>query len=188
MEQDMSQAQTAQTLKIGDLPKNRPTAFELVPDAETRRAIAAELGIEAVRKLRLSGEIAPMGKADWQLTATLGATVVQSCVVTLAPVTTRIDEPLSRLYLANMPEPEVEAGAEVEMPENDSQEPLPAVLDLSRVMVEALALALPLYPRAEGAELEDARFAAPGTAPMSDEDARPFAVLKGLRDKLEKDE
>ncbi len=87
-----------------------------------------------------------------------------------------------------MPEPEVEAGAEIEMPEDDSHEPLPAVLDLSRVMVEALALALAALSARRGADLEDARFAAPGTAPMTDEDARPFAVLKGLRDKLEKDE
>ena len=184
----MSATVTSQTVRIADLPKTRPTAFELQPDADARRAIAEELGIEGVRKLRLSGEIAPIGKADWQLTGRLGATVVQACVVTLAPVTTRIDEDVTRLYLADMPEPEVEAGAEIEMPADDSQEPLPAVLDLKRVMTEALALALPLYPRAEGAELSEAQFAAPGTAPMTDEDARPFAALKDLRDKLGKDE
>ena len=50
----------------------------------------------------------------------------------------------------------------------------------------ALALALPLYPRAEGADLAQAQFAGPGVTPMTDEDARPFAGLKDLRDKLDK--
>ncbi len=183
----MTAAVTSRTMRIADLPTTRHTAFELAPDVEVRRAIADELGIETVKKLRLAGEIAPMGKADWQLTARLGATVVQSCVVTLKPVTTRIDEDLTRIYLADMPEPDVEADAEIEMPEDDRLEALPATLDLHRIMVEALALALPLYPRAEGAELTEAQFTEPGTAPMTDEDARPFAALKGLRDKLGKD-
>ena len=53
-------------------------------------------------------------------------------------------------------------------------------------MAEALALALPDYPRAPDATLENAQVTEPGIAPMSDEDARPFAALAGLRDKLQK--
>jgi hypothetical protein len=59
---------------------------------------------------------------------------------------------------------------------------LPAVLDLAALMTEALVLALPLYPRAPGAELGSAVFAEPGTAPMTDESARPFARLGLLKD------
>ena len=55
-------------------------------------------------------------------------------------------------------------------------------------MVEALSLALPLYPKAEGAQLEDTTFAQPGITPMSDEAARPFSGLSALRDKLKKEE
>ena len=67
----------------------------------------------------------------------LGATVTQACVVTLAPVITRIEETVTRRYLADMPEPE---GEEVEMPEDDSAEPLPVIIDPGAVMIEALAL------------------------------------------------
>jgi uncharacterized metal-binding protein YceD (DUF177 family) len=58
------------------------------------------------------------------------------------------------------------------------------VIDVSAVMAEALALHLPLYPRAGGADLGEAVFTEPGLAPMRDEDAKPFAGLAGLRDTL----
>ncbi len=96
---------------------------------------------------------------DWRLEAKLGATVVQPCVVTAEPVTTRIDDPVTRRYLAQMPEPQ---GDEVEMPEDDSAEPLPDVLDLSAVMAEALALALPLYLTSARCGIDPDRVRRPG--------------------------
>ncbi len=73
-------------------------------------------------------------------------------------------------------------------PTTTAVEPLTATIDLGALMVESLALALPLYPRAEGAHLRQAIFTEPGAAPLTDDDARPFAGLKSLRDKLGKGE
>ena len=154
-----------------------PETFDVTPDAEARAALAERLGILGLRKLRLSGQFVPEGKRDWRLDAELGATVVQACVVTQTPVTTRIDETVERRYLARMPD--LPEGEEIEMPD-DTIEPLPATLDLGAVMAEALTLALPPWPRAEGAELGEHVHAEPGTRPMTDEDARPFAGLKAL--------
>ncbi|MEJ6388226.1 YceD family protein [Gymnodinialimonas ulvae] len=170
-------------LPLARLGRAAPKAFDIAPDADARKAMADALGIVGLRKLRLSGEATPEGKADWRLDATLGATVVQECVVTLEPVTTRIDTELTRRYRAQMPEP---SGEEMEMPEDDTIEPLRAEVDLMQVLSEALALALPDYPRAEGVELGQAIYAAPGVAPMTDEDARPLAGLAALRDQLAK--
>lgn len=169
-------------LHLRTLPRSRPHEVHLEPDAAERAEIAKELGLQQLRKLRFAGSLTPEGKADWRLSADLGATVTQSCVVTLDPVTSRIDEAVHRAYLADAPE--VPDAAEVEMPEDDTVEALPDTLDLRTVMVEALSLALPPYPRAEGAMLEGAQVSEPGVAPMSDEDAKPFAGLKDLRDKL----
>jgi uncharacterized metal-binding protein YceD (DUF177 family) len=155
-----------------------PRVFELAPTAEIRAALAARLGIPGIRKLKFVGALEPEGGRDWRLAAELGATAVQTCVVTLGPVTTRIDESVERRYVAETPEPPP-GDDEVEMPD-DTVEPLPAALDLGVVMAEALALALPEWPRAEGAELERSAFAGPGTRPMSDDDARPFAGLGSL--------
>jgi uncharacterized metal-binding protein YceD (DUF177 family) len=108
---------------------------------------------------------------------------VQNCVATLAPVNTRIDAPVIRTYLADPPPvPEVD---EIEMPEDDSIEALPAVLDLYALMIEALALELPEYPHAPGVEPLQQSFTQPGNKPMSDDDVRPFAGLADLRKRLD---
>ena len=75
-------------------------------------------------------------------------------------------------------------GEEIEMPEDDSVEPMPDEIDLAEVATEALALALPLYPRAPGAEFADGLHAAEGVTPLSDADLKPFAGLQGLAAKL----
>lgn len=169
-------------LRIADLSRARGHAVSVAPDAETRAAIARALEIDALKKLRFEGRLEPEGKADWRLEGRLGATVVQPCVVTFAPVTTRIDEPLARVWRADWAEPEAE---EMELPDNVDEEPLGAEIDIGGAVVEALALALPAFPRAKDAELGEAVFTEPGKQAMRDEDTRPFAGLAGLRDKLE---
>lgn len=172
-----------QALRVADLPQNAPTPFDLAPEADARAALAEALGLSALRKLRFTGQVEAHGKRDWLLTGRLGATVVQPCVVTLEPVTTRIDTQVRRLFLADMPEAEAET-AEVEMPEDDSIDQLGAWIDPAAVMEEALALALPQYPRKDDADLGEAVFTEPGKEAMRDEDTRPFAGLAGLRDAL----
>lgn len=170
-------------VRLRDLPSQGPTRILLEPDAAARAALAGALGLDALRKFRVELALTPSGAADWTLTGSLGATVVQPCVVTLEPVTTRIDEPLERRYLAHWSEPE--GGSEMEMPEDDDSEPLPETLDLYAVAREALALALPEWPRAGGAQIGAAVFAEPGTDPLTDEQARPFAGLAALRPALD---
>lgn len=172
-------------LRVADLPQNRPTGFQIAPDDGRLAQIAQELGLTELRKLRFEGEITSDGRTDWRLEAHLGATVVQPCVVTLAPVTTRIEEDVTRRLLSHLPEEAME-GDDVEMPEDETIDKLGTEIDLGLLMTEALALALPLYPRAEDATLEAAQFTEPGKTPMRDEDTRPFAGLATLREKLEK--
>ncbi|WP_126976768.1 YceD family protein [Frigidibacter oleivorans] len=163
--------------RVSDLAARKPTRFTHEPGAEARAALAAELGISDIPRLSFRGELSPKGRSDWHLTATLQATVVQPCVVTLTPVTTRLSEPVERRFLADMPEPEAE---EMEVPEDDSAEPLPAVIDAGTVMAEALALALPPYPRAGNAELGAVQATPPGAEPIVEEKLRPFARLADL--------
>ena len=158
--------------------------FALKPDTEARAALADSLGIRGIKKLTFAGRVLPLEQRDLALEGTLGATVVQNCVVTGDPVTTRIDEPVERRYLADLPDP---TGDEVEMPEDENADPLPATLDLAQVMAEALALALPPWPRAEGVDPVDISVTEPGKAPMTDEEAKPFANLKALAEKAAND-
>ena len=170
-------------MRLSNLPSGRATTFDLRPTAPERQAVAKMLGILGVKKLTFSGTLTPQGKTDWQLEAKLGATVVQPCVVSLDPVTTRIDEPVRRDYVAAQPDIDE---PEVEMATDETVDPLPETLDIAQVMIEALSLALPAYPRATAAEMGAMAYAAPGVAPMTDDDAKPFASLGSLRESLEK--
>ena len=165
-------------LRVADLPARRPQPFHLRPGPEARARIIADLGIAGLRKLDFRGTLQAEGRHDWRLEGRLGATVVQPCVITAEPVTTRIDTDVLRRFLRNPPEPD---GAEAEMPEDDTLEPLGAVIDPGAVMIEALAIALPDYPRVPGAELGEAGFAPPGAAPVGEERRNPFGVLAALK-------
>lgn len=172
----------SQPHRVADLPAKKPLRFRLAPDTAQSAAIAAAIGASAVKDLRFEGSLRPVGRRDVLLEARVTGKTVQPCVVTLAPVTTKIDEEVVRRYLADMPEPE---GEEVEMPEDDTAEPLPEVIDLGAVLTEALALALPLFPRApEAGAPGDVEAAPPGAVPLTDESVRPFAGLAALRDRL----
>ena len=164
------------------LSSRKPTRFDLRATEAERQALANDLGLIDLPAFRLKGEIRPVGRNDFELAAHLDADAVQPCSVTLSPVPAKLSEDIRRLYIADWHDPE---GDEVEMPEDDSQEPLPEVIDLLDVARESLALALPLYPRAAGVALGEAVFAGPGTAPLRDDDLKPFAGLAALKAKLE---
>lgn len=159
-------------LRVAQLNPHRPQAVDVTPDAAARAALAAEFGLIALPALRLTGALSAQGARDWLFEGRLRAEVVQPCVVTLAPVTSRIDESLRRRWSPDLTTPE---GEEVEMGDAEV-EPLGIVIDLGALLAEALALALPEYPRVEGAELG----AAPPPEDAGEERRRPFADLSAL--------
>ncbi|NTT87402.1 YceD family protein [Tabrizicola fusiformis] len=174
----------SQPLRVATLASRKPTRFAFRPDGAAREMIAAALGLLDLPALELVGEIRPEGRRDLRLEARLVAEAVQPCSVTLAPVPAKVEEPVLRRYLADYAAPQ---GDEVEITEDES-EPLPEVIDIAAVAVEALALALPAWPRAPGAELGEAVFAEPGVAPMRQADLNPFAGLASLAERLKKDD
>lgn len=180
--------QNPDILRVAELSVRRPVPFDLVPDAGTLTQLAADLDLLGLRKLRFHGSLSAQGPQDWLLQADLGASVVQPCGITLAPVTTRIEERITRRFVPRADASETSPGTEIEIPEDDSLEPLGAEIDLRRVMIEALMLALPAYPRAEGAELGQLTATEAGVDPLDDAASRPFAKLAALRSKLQNEE
>ena len=156
--------------------------FTFTPTEAERAAIAASLDLIDLPEFTFKGELSPMGRVDVVLRADLTALVVQPCSVTLAPVRSRLADSTERRYQHDYVDPDAD---QLEIPSEDT-EPLPESIDVAAVAVEALALALPLYPRARGAEFGEAAFAAPGIEPLKSETLKPFAGLAGLADKLKK--
>jgi len=162
-----------QPLRVAALAARKPTRFTFRPSEPERAAIAAALDLIELRALTLIGELTPEGRRDYCMTAQLAAEVVQPCSISLVPVPASISEPIKRRYQADYEE---DVGEEVEV-STEENEPLPEEIDIAAVAIEALALALPQYPRAPGATLGEAVFAAPGTTPLRQADLNPFASL-----------
>lgn len=169
----------ARVIEVARLRDLAEFGFDIAPEPAEALALARLLDAQAVRKLRLRGRLAQAPDGGWLLEAVLGATVIQTCVVSLDPVTTRVDQPVDRRFL-----PRAKAGVVVDPEAADDVEPLGDRIDLGRVAVEALALALPDYPRKPGAKLARATVSPAGAQPLGEAGIRPFAALAALRDKL----
>ncbi len=182
---DITLVPQSNLIRVSELAQNRPNPFNIILDSAQCAALGQEMELVALRKLRFTGELVADGRRDWRLTGHLGATVVQPCVITLSPVTTRIEADLLRRYIKNFAYSDEE---ESEMPEDDTIEELGHEIDLDALLAEALALNLPLYPKLDDADLGEAVYTEPGKAAMRDEDARPFAGLAALHDQLKKDQ
>ena len=155
------------------------THVKFAPDAAARNAIASQLGLLKLPQMLFDGEIRPMGKRDLVLTGKLTALAIQPCSVTLEPVHSRVSEQVTRKFLADYKASE---DVDVEIPDDDTLEPLGDVIDAAQIAIEALSLALPLYPRAAGVELGEVVVSPPDAAPLRDVDLKPFAALAKLMD------
>lgn len=175
----MSDAPSARPTRFrtGGLSPRKPTQFAFRPDQPVRALLAQDLAILALHRLEFQGQIAPAGRDAFLLTGRLTAELDQACIVSLVPVRSRIDEEVRRRYVAGFADPE---GDEAEMPEDDSVEAMPEVIDIEAVAAEALVLALPLYPRAPDAGLGSIAHAGDGITPLEDSDLKPFAGLAAL--------
>jgi uncharacterized metal-binding protein YceD (DUF177 family) len=166
-----------QSMPTSQLLARRRTAVRFAPDADQRAAIARLLELTDLPHLTFEGEITPEARGDLRLQGRLRARAVQACIVTLAPVPAKLDVPVLRQFIADWEEP---VGEEIESPGDDTSEPMPSQIDFAAIAIEALALALPEYPRAPGAELGAMEFPAPSGSAAPDEVAKPLAGLAAL--------
>lgn len=146
-------------------------------DATQRAALAAVAGLREVTEARASFDLAHEGEGTVHAIGTVTAQVGQTCVVTLDPVESSIDEPIDVIFAPASyvpPSAPVEDGEPEEEP--DPPEPITAgAIDLGRVATDFLFLGIDPYPRKPGAVFEP-------PAVTSDPEDHPFAALKALKD------
>jgi uncharacterized metal-binding protein YceD (DUF177 family) len=153
---------------------------DLVADEATRAAVAAVAGVKAVPRLQASFDLRRQGRG-LKLAGEVSATIEQTCVVTLEPMTSDVRESIDLAFVPAEAdaeaEPELDQIADVIDPEApDGPEPLVnGTADLGVVATEFLLLGIDPYPRKP-----DAVFDAP-EAPRQDAGANPFAVLAKLK-------
>jgi len=141
-----------------------------------RAAIASLAGLRELPQLAASLDLTHAGSGRVRVHGRVSAQAGQTCVVSLEPLTSEIDEELDVIF---SDEPQVEAMAETDGDEDaladDPPEPIVnGAIDLGVLATEFLMLALDPYPRKPGAVFE------PVIAPVDPAD-HPFAALKALK-------
>jgi hypothetical protein len=164
--------------RTGALSHRKPTRFRLAPGAAERAALAASLDLIDLPRLSFEGEIAPQGRDDFALTGRLVAEAVQACVVTLAPVPARIDEPCGAATWLTMPSPRAKRS---KCPRTTAPSRCPRRSTWPKCCARRWRWPCRPIRAPPGAELGEAVFAGPGTAPIRDADLKPFAALAKLR-------
>lgn len=161
---------------IGHAPRD----MDVAANEEERAALARRFALTALDRLEAKLQLV-RAEEDIVATGRITAEAVQACVATGEPVPARVDEPFELRFrpetAPGSPDDEVEIGEE----ELDILFYDGAMIDVGEAVAQTLALALPPYPRTEGAA------AALKEAGVKDEgEAGPFGALAGLKDKLGK--
>lgn len=166
-------------------PCTEDKVIEVQAEPAERAALAERFGLLSLDRLSAAGilHISDSGRVA-RLDASIVADVVQSCVVTLDPVASHIEERLSVTYARNPGAPTRSAMAkeiQVRVDEEDEPEPIPDTgIDIGEAVAECLGLALEPYPRAANAETALESMNSP---PDNKERESPFAVLEKLKRK-----
>jgi uncharacterized metal-binding protein YceD (DUF177 family) len=151
-------------------------AFVIEATSGERDNLARRVGVVSVDHLSADLRLIRLMGAIIRLEGRLTAEITQSCVVTLAPVHSRIAVAVDRRY--GPAEALADADTEdIPFEEDDLPEVLvDGVIDLGEAVSEQLALEIDPFPRAEGAE-----FPGYSTGPEPAEKAKsPFAALEDL--------
>ena len=172
---------------------SRPVLVDQLPAKVSRQTITAEPGervalakrLDLVELISLSAkiELQPLARSGFiRVNGRLTAQVIQTCVVTLAPLAAMVEEDFELTFAP--PEAALDEEEEIELSWEQQDPPDPiidGIIDIGEVVAEHLALALDPFPRAP-----DAAFQPPPEEPeISNGRPNPFAVLSSLRQKKE---
>jgi uncharacterized metal-binding protein YceD (DUF177 family) len=156
----------------------RDEAFT-VPQAACR-AIAAFYEIDGLEDFSARFHLSRLAKDEYEMDGHFSATVLQTCIVTLNPMRTALDQDFARRYhviprsaLRHAP-----ATVDIQLSEDEVETLSGSSLDLAVPLLEELSLMIDPYPRSPGAEFGQGGQTEP-------ERESPFAILKALKDRLE---
>lgn len=168
---------------VDELP-NHGRRIDLQPTAEELAAIASRLDLVTLNQLdgviSIRPEIGREVAADGEITASF----VQTCVVTGEPVEQTMTIQITRRYSEDTSK--FDDTDEDEDVINDAIDEGPdpiegGIIDVGEAAVEELALQIPPYPRAPGAEFSDIV----EDLDKGDDRPNPFAKLAALKNDLE---
>lgn len=172
-------------IDFGTVLKRGKVAVSVTLSTEECQAMADTLGVIEVASAAAKFVLSGGGKARVGLSGNLSCTLVQRCVVTLAPVEETVETQVHREF--------IKVGTIIDPVEDSDLDPFdddpPDVLegdfiDLMSVITEVVALEMAPYPRSEVARTT-AEASAPQTQDAHLKDpSNPFAALAQIKDRL----
>lgn len=170
----------------------------ITPDSEARKNLIRRLGVLGFDSIKADLELQrEQGGLVVHVKGHIKANLQQSCVVTLEPIETKVDENFEAWFadtqqavaLAKVKhDKQVKANGETPILE-ESEDPEPIVdgkIDLGELVTQHLSLAITPYPHKEGVHYEYGDDE-PEKVPEAFK-SNPFAALKDWKAKLQEDE
>ena len=181
MNQAISPFPISRPHSVDDLP---PEGKEIAIEAESdeRAAVAAFLGLPAVRDFQARLSLRPWRGIGLAVTGTVAAAIEQECVVTLDPVAQQVTEQIDVRLLPDNAGDAAGSSGEVDIDPLGEDPPdrfRGRTVDLGAIAVEHMALGIDPYPRAPGVEFDESAYASD-----TDDDGAPrspFAALAALK-------
>jgi uncharacterized metal-binding protein YceD (DUF177 family) len=156
--------------------------FDLAADKDVRTAIGRMAGLRELPRLEASFDVTRVGDDGLRVAGRLSATVGQTCVVTLEPLSNEVEEAIDLVFAALPADEPDRSDSEIrdEMPgkvwsDQPWRKPEPmigGIVDLGAIATEFLMLGIDSYPRKPGVVFEPPQ--------ESSRDEGPFAVLAQL--------
>lgn len=159
-----------------DKLRDRPMDERIEANEAECAALSTRLELVAVKSLVANMTLSRVHTgATVEVKGRLEADIVQTCVVTLEPFESRVEEEFTSYYVRPETIPDVE---EVDVEDDRSPEPIgpDGEIDLGELVAQHLSLALDPYPRKPGVV-----FVAPPEEGEDGEKISPFSVLQGLK-------
>src|SRR3954470_19849972 len=170
-------------------PWRVPIAVVQIPDTGLHRDLKADQaicaavadvgGLREVLSAQASLDVTPMSGGRFHVAGRVQARIGQTCVVTLDPMESEIDEPIDLIFappdqipqMADLVDEAEEGNTEIP----DPPEPIEnGIIDLGRLATDALYLAVDPYPRKPDVVFEP-------MVEVPDPEDHPFAALKALQ-------
>jgi uncharacterized metal-binding protein YceD (DUF177 family) len=162
------------------------TEYVFKANSDQRSALAGRFGCVEIIKFEVRAKIVPLPKeGHYSAIGRITGSVVQNCVVSLAPVVTELDQELN---LALIPESEG-LDAQTDVDEEDVEFYSANMIDLGEIGAVEMALALDPYPRAPGVSVTDLGPGGDDKAYEVHEEGhiggnRPFEALAAIKKKV----
>ena len=164
----MPQFSVTSEINVEAIRPDSANFFKLLTHADDLLALAARFGWVAINKLAIELTVRKVARNCWDVSGRINAEIIQSCIVTGAPVVEFIDFQIDERYVRSVDEMD-----EIEV-RLDGAEPLKnGAIDIGELAVQSLGLAATAWPRVENA---------PDSYSVGDQRSdHPFAGLSALK-------